>query len=263
MAETVILFLTGLVGGGFGSLVGLGGAVIMLPVVQMVLHYRPDMAVGTTLFAVIFTSLSSSWGHFRAGNIQLKTGMCVGAGGILGTFIGSYVFKEYLAQSVNLLMAVLGTFYVFTACRIGRSAYNEWRQQRGYVQAKKAAAVAGKPSAGGLMLLGLVTGVVSSILGIGGGFIMMPLLIMIFGLSPYAAVGTSFLAMLPIALSGGLIKLYQGYVYLQAGLIMGAGTAIGAQLGVYISRFISVRNAKITFTVCFFLIGVRSISGAF
>ena len=62
MAETVILFLTGLVGGGFGSLVGLGGAVIMLPVVQMVLHYRPDMAVGTTLFAVIFTSLSSSWG---------------------------------------------------------------------------------------------------------------------------------------------------------------------------------------------------------
>ena len=39
---------------------------------------------------------------------------------------------------------------------------------------------------------------------------MMPLLIMIFGLSPYAAVGTSFLAMLPIALSGGLIKLYQG-----------------------------------------------------
>ena len=47
----------------------------------------------------------------------------------LGTFIGSYVFKEYLAQSVNLLMAVLGTFYVFTACRMGRSAYNEWRQE--------------------------------------------------------------------------------------------------------------------------------------
>jgi uncharacterized membrane protein YfcA len=111
-----------------------------------------------------------------------------------------------------------------------------------------------RESVPGLMGLGLFTGLLTGMLGLGGGFILVPGMMWLFAIPPVQAVGTSLLAMLPITLVGGLIKLFHGYVYLIPGIIMGIGTAVGAQVG---SRLVDKINAgilKIIFAVIFFAV---------
>jgi uncharacterized membrane protein YfcA len=257
METYIVLVLTGLIAGMLGSIVGLGGAVIMLPITQMVLEFDTAISIGTTLFAVIFTSLSSTWAHSRSGNVHFKTAAYVGGGGILGIFVGSHVFKKYLANSTMVLQFFLGCLFLFMAFRMGRDVYRVWQAKKGIKTVINTTCPFTEKSTVSLILVGVFTGIFAAILGIGGGFIMVPALICLFALPPHIAVGTTFFAMLPIALSGGLIKLYDGFVNLNAGILMGLGTALGAQLGVYVSRLLSPTVMRIIFAVLFFILGIN------
>ncbi|HZK86540.1 MAG TPA: sulfite exporter TauE/SafE family protein, partial [Syntrophomonas sp.] len=115
---------------------------------------------------------------------------------------------------------------------------------------------ADKESVAALLVLGFFTGSLTGMLGIGGGFILTPGFMLICGVSPQIAVGTTMLAMLPLSLSGGLIKLYQGYVNLPAGIFLGLGTALGAQGGVWLSSRMSATLLKAIFTVLFTLLAI-------
>lgn len=260
MLVYLALLFTGIIAGMLGSIVGLGGGVIMLPVTQLLLGFDAAISVGTTLFAIIFTSLSSAWGHYKAGNVRLTSGAYIGGGGIIGTFLGSYIFKEYLADSVDMLLFFLGCLFLFMSFRMGRDAYREWQARKGIVVTKEVKAPLTESSVVGLVSVGIVTGIMAAILGVGGGFLMVPAMIILFGVTPKLAVGTTFLAMLPIALSGGFLKLYQGFVQLDAGILMGLGTALGAQLGVFLTRYLSSFIMKIGFAGMFLAIGGNYVS---
>lgn len=82
---------------------------------------------------------------------------------------------------------------------------------------------------------------------------MVPGMMWLFSVPPVQAVGTTLLAMFPIALLGGMIKLYQGYVYLVPGLILGVGTAVGAQFGAYLSGKINANLMKLAFAIIFLI----------
>lgn len=244
----LILLGIGLLAGTLGSMVGLGGGIIMLPAVQLILGFDVLIAVGTTLFAVIFTSLSAAIGHYRAGHVRIKSAVWIGIGGLLGVILGSYVFKEYLSTSIDVLKAVLGILFIWVAYRMGREAWQEWNE-KSLLQDVSGRTL--KEPAAALLGLGFFSGTLSGLLGIGGGFIITPGIMFICAVSPQVAVGSSMLAMLPISLSGGLIKLWQGYVNLPAGIILGLGTALGAQAGVYFSRRINSTLLKLVFSLLF------------
>ncbi|MBP1762313.1 MAG: hypothetical protein H6Q64_1855 [Firmicutes bacterium] len=244
-----IILLIGLLAGCLGAIVGLGGGVIMLPGLQLLAGFDLTKAIGTTLFAVIFTSISGAQGHYRAGNVRLKSGGYAALGGLIGVLLGSYVFAKYLSNSFTILEISLGIFFLFTAYRMGRDTYLEFSGKRGTiaVDANKSQNESFAP----LFALGFFTGCLTGMLGVGGGFIFTPGFMLIGGLSPQVAVGTTMLAMLPISLSGGLIKLYQGFVDLPAGIVLGLGTALGAQVGVWISSRMSPILLKVVFTILF------------
>jgi uncharacterized membrane protein YfcA len=213
----------------------------------MLAGFDLPQTIGTTLFAVIFTSLSAAQGHYRVGNVRLKSAGYAALGGLIGVLLGSYIFARYLSNSYAILEASLGVFVLFTAYRMGKDAYLEY-----FGKNKAADAINGEtenPPA--LLGLGLVTGSLTGMLGIGGGMIFTPGFMLLGRMSPQVAVGTTMVAMLPIALSGGLIKLYQGYVNLPAGIMLGVGTIVGAQLGVWISSHISPAWFKVIFTILF------------
>lgn len=243
-----IILLIGLIAGCLGAIVGLGGGVIMLPGLELLAGFDLTKAIGTTLFAVIFTSLSAAQGHYRAGNVRLRSAGYAALGGLIGVLLGSYVFTRYLSNSLTILEVALGIFFLFTAYRMGRDTYLDISGRRSMAIVNNGE---NKESFAALSGLGLVTGSLTGMLGIGGGFILTPGFILIGRLSPRAAVGTTMLAMLPLALSGGLIKLYQGYVDLPAGIVLGLGTALGAQVGVWISSRISSTLLKVIFTILF------------
>lgn len=252
----VVLVLIGLVAGILGSILGLGGGVIMLPAVQVLLGFEPVMAVGTTMLAVVFTSFSGALGHFRAGNVQIKSGLWVGCGGLVGVLLGSYVFKHYLSINTEVLGYMLGGLFAAMTIKMGWDALRDLRVRRkgnfvqGYSQEENSA-----PKLG-LFVLGFAAGCLAGMLGIGGGWIMTPGMMWLFGATPIVAVGTTLLAMLPIAILSASIKIGQGFVYLGAGLVLGIGTALGAQLGVYVSKYLSAIVLKVLFAVLFLILTV-------
>lgn len=254
MITYLIILLIGLLAGCMGSIAGLGGGIIMLPAMQMLAGFDLTMAIGTTLFAVIFTSISAAQGHYRAGNVRLKSAGYAGLGGLVGVLLGSYIFTKYLSNSFTILEMALGIFFLLTAYRMGRETYRDFYTPESNVNAK---AEDYKESVPALLALGFITGSLTGMLGIGGGFILTPGFMLICGVSPQVAVGTTMLAMLPLSLSGGLIKLYQGYVNLPAGIVLGLGTAIGAQGGVWLASRMSPVLMKAIFTVLFTFLALK------
>lgn len=247
------LTITGIAAGILGAILGLGGGIIMLPAIQLLLGFDPIMAVGTSLFAVIFTSFSGALGHFRGGNVRLKSALLVGGGGLLGMLVGSHIFKHYLSGSVETLKLIMGLLFLFMAVKMGRESYQEWKANLGVDKEALNAAENEHftENVSGMMGLGMFTGILSGMLGVGGGFIMVPGMMWFFNAGPRLAVGTTLTAMLPIALMGGLIKLFQGFVIMPDAVVLGLGTVIGAQIGVRISGKISAAALKFLFTILF------------
>lgn len=223
----------------------------MLPGLQLLAGFDLPKAIGTTLFAVIFTSLSAARGHYRAGNVSLRSAVYAAVSGIIGVLSGSYIFAQYLSNSLGILEMTLGLFFLFTAYRMGRDVYLDISGKR---NASLLTTEEAREPLLALSALGFVSGNLTGILGVGGGFLLTPGFMLISRMSPQVAVGTTMLAMLPLALSGGLIKLYQGYVNLPAGIILGLGTALGAQVGVWILSRTSPALLRIVFTVLFALL---------
>jgi len=237
--------------GCLGALVGLGGGVIMLPGLQLLAGFDLTKAIGTTLFAVIFTSISAAQGHYRAGHVHMRSAGYAALGGLVGVLLGSYAFAQYLCNCFSVLETMLGLFFLFTAYRTTKDTWLDIRRR-----GKNATdADAGeKARFASLMALGFITGSLTGILGIGGGFILTPGFMFLAGMSPQMAVGTTMLTMLPLSLSGGLIKLYQGYVNLPAGIVLGLGTALGAQAGVWLSTRMSAILLKALLSIVFFIL---------
>lgn len=260
MLMYIIALISGGLAGVAGALLGISGGIIMLPVNQFILGFSPAIAVGTSLFAAIFTTTSGAYGHFRNGNVRVKSALLIGCGGLAGVLLGSYVFKAYLSHNAAVLEMLLGLLFLFMAMRMGRETWREWRQGK---PANPPQSVPYNYQGLLLVLLGLLTGTMAGVFGIGGGFILVPVLIWYFGATPYEAVGTTLLAMLPYVAAGAMIKTGQNFVNLPSGLLLGLGAIAGAQLGVVISRNINPLIFKLTFTLLFLYLAGQYLSTLF
>jgi hypothetical protein len=249
MSVYILALIIGCLAGTLGALLGISGGIIMLPANQFILGLSPVAAVGTSLLASIFTTSSGGYGHFRDGNVRLKSALLIGSGGLVGVLLGSHLFKTYLSDNTAILELLLGLLFLFMAFRMGLEVYRE-RQEKAPPSRIFRNPVPRQTLK--LLLLGLLTGTMAGVFGIGGGFIMVPVLIWHFGAQPYSAVGTTLLAMLPYTAIGGLIKLQQGFVNLPVAMLLGLGAIIGAQFGVVISHKVKPFLFKLIFTLIFF-----------
>jgi len=189
-----LLLLTGLFAGFVGGLLGIGGCSIMLPILVFVYNYSEAVAIGTTITAVVLTALSGALAHMRIGNVDKRTALVVGFAGIAGAAIGDAIFV-LLAGSPSILDLVLGFAFLYASLRmvveglrgIGKGVIDEGDKVPG-TQATKAA-------------IGLATGITSGIVGLGGGYLLVPLFIYVLGSPIRIAIGTSLLSFLPLAIT--------------------------------------------------------------
>ena len=200
----IILLIIGLAAGLLGGIIGTGGCSVMLPILHFWLGYPAPIAVGTTLFAVIFTATSGGYGHLARGNLDKRATLWLGGLGIAGVLIGSWLFG-FLATQTALLGLILGVAFLLPAVRMSWEgiAYSKKPQQEGTTI----------PGSGPAMgAFGFIIGIVTGLVGVGGGYALVPGLIYLFGAPVYVTMGTSLATMIPLALVGGAIKLAQGYV---------------------------------------------------
>jgi len=250
-----ILVIVGFLAGLLGGLIGTGGCSVMLPVIHFWMGYPAPVAVGTTLFAVIFTAISGGYGHLVRRNLDVRAVFWLGGVGILGVILGSWLFTLLTAQ-VKLLGLILGLLFLWPAIRM---VWEGLVQQA--MPARPGGAIPGP--AWGFALFGFVVGIATGVAGLGGGYALVPGLIYLFGAPVYVTMGSSLATMIPLAVVGGGIKLAQGFVALGAGLLLAAGTVIGAQVGAAVIKRFRPATLKLIFGLYFLYVSLKFITGYF
>lgn len=249
------LVVVGLFAGLLGGMIGTGGCSVMLPAIHFWLGYPAPLAVGTTLFAVIFTAVSGAYGHLVRRNLDKRVTLWLGGAGTLGVLLGSWLFTM-LTSRAALLGLILGLAFIWPAARMILEGV---RPKTGPPRQGNAI-----PGAGGLLGgFGFITGTLTGIVGLGGGYVLVPGLIYLFGAPVYITMGTSLATMIPLAAVGGLIKLYQGYVAVGAALLLAGGTVVGAQIGAAIMKRFKPHTLKLIFGLYFLYVAVKFITAYF
>lgn len=169
------------------SMIGVGGGVFMVPLLALSgLVATTQEAVGTSIAGVIFTSLSSSVAYFRRRTIDVKLGLAIVPGALAGAWLGAYLSRHI---SSGWLAVAFGLFLLYPAgaMLLGRQPKELFPRKGG----------TGHPVVG--TAVGLVAGLTSGLLGLGGGTVMVPALILALGLDIRQAAATSLFVMIPSA----------------------------------------------------------------
>jgi len=255
MTKGALLILIGFFAGVLGGLIGTGGCSVMLPIIHFWMGYPAPIAVGTTLFAVIFTAISGAYGHLIRRNVDKRAFLWLGSGGILGVLLGSWLFT-LLSEQSKLLGLIQGVIFLWPAIRM----VYEGIVQRSLPQ-REGSTITG--SGWGMGIFGFVVGVATGVAGVGGGYALVPGLIYMFGAPVYITMGTSLATMIPLAVTGGGIKLAQGFVDLPTGLLLAAGTIVGAQVGAAVIKRIKPATLKLIFGLYFLYVAIKFITNFF
>jgi len=257
----VLLVAVGLVAGLLGGWIGTGGCSVMLPILHFWLGFPAPIAVGTTLFAVIFTAISGGYGHFKRKNVDRRVALWLGGSGVVGVLIGSWLFTM-LSDSSDLLGLIIGVVFLWPALRMVWEGMKGLRNRSGVTGAPAAAPgrerIEGQPAA--LSAFGGIVGTLTGIVGLGGGYALVPGLIYLFGAPVYITMGTSLAVMVPMAIVGGGIKLAQGFVFLAAALVLASGTIVGAQIGAATIKKFKPSTLKLIFGVYFLYVAAKFIT---
>jgi uncharacterized protein len=220
LAIALTMFVMGILLG----FVGAGGSGFIIAILTVIFGVPIHTALGTSLAAMVFTTMSGAYSHFRQGNISVKSGLMVGGFGAVASYLGSKVSGlipmhslHWLTASMLFLSAVLLIFRLFIVQKIMDKPAKEWSNNLNFI--KKAA------------LVGLASGVLSGTFGIGSAPFIQIGLLAILGLSIKQSVGTTMLVILPIALAGGIGFYFDGYLDFVLLVQVLAGTMIGSYVG--------------------------------
>ena len=245
-------FLIGLLAGIFGGLVGLGGGVIMIPLMVRFFKFSQHQAHGTSLMALVFTGLSGALTYYLNGSVDLLAAVCLAAAAIFTARFGALyanALPEWKLQRAFGFFVICVSFLLLSKPYLSHLAFLA-HPAGGWV---KIAALLGS---------GAVAGFLSGMMGVGGGSIMVPALVLMVGHSQYTAQGSSLAAMVPGGSVGAYTHWRLGNVVLKVlpGLV--PGILIGTYLGGNLAHLLSEANLRLIFAAVLIWMGIRDIRGA-
>ncbi len=259
--------MSDLLAGLSGSLVGLilgvvggGGSILAVPLlVYAVGMASPHVAIGTSAVAVAGSALVNLGAHGRAGNVKWPCGLVFAASGVAGALAGSAVAKTIDGQRLlglfGLLMIIVGILMFIKRGRAGDAD----------VRLSLSTAPRMLPW---LMAAGFCTGLFSGFFGIGGGFLIVPALMLATGMTMTFAVGTSLVAVSAFGAATAASYAASGLVDWRIALVFIVGGLIGSIGARAVSSFLSARKnalgstlAGVVIIVGLYVVG-RSVAGA-
>jgi len=225
------------------GLTGGGGAIFAVPLLVYGLRVPAAQAVGISLAAVGATSFAGFLHRWRLGEVELQTGLIFAIAGMLGAPIGSWISGQIPASA--LLLAFAGLM-LYVAIRMWRGTTGRKTDAATCTNEDASPATCQRDAAGRLVLtsrcglllvcVGLATGLLSGLFGVGGGFVIVPALVLFSGMSMHHAVGTSLMVIALVSVSGVTAHLTAGraidptmtLLFIAGGV---AGLFAGQQLG--------------------------------
>lgn len=229
--------LVGLLVGLFSGLLGVGGGIILVPLLVLLMHKGQKEAQATSLVVVALGATSGALTYGFSGFVHWESLLFLIPGGLVGTWLGTFLVKRVESRWLQLLFSVL---LVATAFRIG---LDSWTSPTNFVEGLTMA------SAIGFAASGLAMGFLSALLGVGGGIIVIPLLVALFGFPQQLAAGTSLVAMVPLALFGALRLSRSGFTQWFQGLRLGLASIPGAVGGALLALSAEAIVIQVAFAI--------------
>ncbi len=223
-----MIFLSMLFLGALIGFVGAGGAGVVITLLTVGFGVPIHTALGVALASMVFTMISGAVSHFREGEVVVKTGAALGAGGVLGALLGAEVSNVMPSEELGFMTALMLLLSAFTLyMKVYRADFlDRFFHVRESMLAGKKLVVYG-------VLLGFINGFLSGAFGIGAAAFIQLTLLCVFGVPLLQSIGTCMMVILPISAAGGLGYMLNGRldfnIFMQTLLGLMIGAFVGAK----------------------------------
>lgn len=229
--ELVRLIAIGLITGGFSALFGVGGGVVIVPLLILLLAYDPARATATSLAAIVITASFAAGAHAALGNVRWGEALLIGIPAMVGVTVGVAAKQRVSSKALTIAFAI---FLAAVAARIAIG---------GDVSALD------DPGGGQFLLIGLLgvaAGVVAGLFGVGGGTVFVPALVLV-GLGQLEAEATSLAAIVPVSLLGTWRQSRSEIIAWRDAAIIGGASTPTAVLGAFVADAAPERGLQLGF----------------
>jgi uncharacterized membrane protein YfcA len=255
MSEIFILLAAGLFAGTLGGLLGLGGGIVLMPLLRFGFHLSPFIAAGTCIAAVFFTTLSGSYRHFRMGHVKFAPIVPVILAGALSVVVASLIFEHLTARGrwIDLGIGIVFSLIAIRMLIEGMPGFKKPPSKTnspGLIEGPLAAKLG----------IGAAAGALPGLLGIGTGGILVPAFTFLLKAPIKAAIGASLVCFCLNSFISASFKLVQGFVDLHLALPVCLGTLIGANLGARLNGQLESNAIKLIFGIVFAYVAIKFIA---
>ena len=257
----------------FGALVGFslgltggGGSLLAIPLLVYGLSISPRDAFGISLTVVGATALIGLVQRVRAGEVEFGTGFLFAFSGVIGAPLGIWLAGKI---SETVLMMLFPALMLFIAWRMWLESSNKIKNKSGEEPSTCQRGESGKLKLTSrcvllLTLVGLGTGFLSGMFGVGGGIVIVPALVMFSGMPIHRAVGTSLLVIVLISFSGGVTHVLANHdMSLKVTILFVAGGVLGLFISNFVAKKISGPRLQRVFAVSIIVIAIFILSKEF
>lgn len=253
--ELLVLFFCGLFASLIGTLLGIGGGIFVSPILFLVYHLSPQKVIGTSLAMVLCNSTSGTIAYAFQHRINYKLGWQFALFTIPGAVIGAYISRFFNPLSFRIVFSVLLiVFSIYLFIHTIKSSSSDMLKQDSETSHINPFRF---PQYLTICFLSLGVGILSSLLGIGGGIIHIPILIYILKIPVHMATATSHFILAFSSLSGVISHLWLGNIEIYYAIVLGSGAIIGAQVGAFISKKVRSRIIILLLAAILILTGIR------
>jgi len=258
VATIAIAAIVGVSIGILSGLLGIGGGTVMVPVFKLGFGMSAIGATATSLFAIIPTAISGGVSHVRQKTCIPKLGVLAGIGGACLSPVGVQLATISPGWLIMLAAAIVIGYSAITMFRKALAMPKQGGQSRG--KAPAPARAASKGSASGEMPertssrslwwglpIGMVAGLVAGYVGVGGGFLMVPLFLSVLGVDMKRASGSSLLAIAILSTPGAITQIMLGNVAIAVAIAVVVGSVPGAVLGSKLVKRVPERELRFLF----------------
>ena len=251
MEFTLILILASVVAA-FGTVVGFGGGIFMIPILVIGFKVPINIAVGSVIFALFPGSLISSYFNYKRKKIDYKAGITLEIPTVIGTVLGAFLTSVIALNALEIIFAVfvsLVGYYMIK--KTNKEKENDDRLEIFKKLNKLNPAITRNTEnihyrMSYLLtgIFGLLAGTVAGLFGIGGGFLKTPIMVNVFNIPPSIAASTALFMIVFTSLTGSITHFYLGHLDFYYSIPIIAGFILGAFLGNHLNLKVSERILK-------------------
>ena len=248
--QIILIFLCAVLFSAFGTVVGFGGGIFIIPVLIIFFHVPINIAVGSVILALLPGSLISTYFNFKAKKIDYLAGIYLEVPTIVGTVLGSLLTAIIPLLSLEIIFAVFVSAVGIYTYHKGQKNKIKMSKNNIFFKLNKIGPRIVRRSETGAyristllaLIFGMMAGTMAGLFGIGGGFLKTPIMVNVFGIPPSVAAATALFMIVFTSLTGSISHYILGHINTIHSLPIVIGFIVGAFIGNHFNLKVSEKT---------------------